>query len=196
MTAKKKENRSTRLTLANLKASRYSWDGLEIPVGWRWSAGRNHLSKPSGDPGKFQLSAKRVCNSQGVQIPVQYLVTFDDGDMPEAWKDLLFTPLGTDPPPVKAQSVPLWDNKPSTEKKYTKALKKLYKEMGNAKTKVKRLEAYYPVVSGNTVAMDVVRLVYLEGALTNGNDVVAIYFNYYANGIVTAQNGGGSGPPD
>jgi hypothetical protein len=196
--APRTKKNSQRLSKVQLKAVRSVWDLRRVTIGWRWAAGKDHLSQPATSSpkpgGKFRLYPKVLRTGAG-KIAVQYRVMFADGAMPEAWRHLLLTPLGTDTPPVREGSLPEWDGKVTTELKIQKALLRLFVEMGDPNTRIQRLEAFYPVPSASGYAIDVVRLVHLKKALVNGNDVVAVYFNYFQDGVVGAQNGGGSGPP-
>jgi hypothetical protein len=182
----------------SFRAASDLWDKTEINIAWRFRSGKIHLKNSYNKPGRFKLTAKKVRNRHGVEVTVQYLVSFSGQSMPESWRSLLLTPLGRTEPPVTKHSLPPWDNTPQTEAKYFEVLDELYKEMGKSSTDVRRLEALFPVVSSETVAIDAVRLVYLKNVMTSGanRDLVVIYFNYYKDGIVHAQNGGGSGPPN
>ena len=172
-----------------------------ITIDFRENFGKRLLVATDGQKPHFSLKPKHLCNGDGRECPVQFVLTFEKGRMLANWKELLFTPRGCEVVPELSQKLPPWS--PDVEQIYSKVLAPLGTELSAADTKIQRLEASIPLYmdhspsSRKRMTIDRVRMVYLEDAVESEDNpnLVLVVFSYQ-DGYRVMQNGCGSGPPN
>jgi hypothetical protein len=153
---------------------------------------------------KFHLKPKMLKNGLGKQTPVQFYLTFAEGDMLPNWSELLFTPRGYVPVEQALRdyeigTLPAWSSK--TDGTYEKVLEPLVTALQAADCRIERLEATLPLFmcrceeSKRTLTIDRVRMVYLKNAVTGEKPHLVLLVFSHADGYKVMQNGAGGGPP-
>ena len=161
--------------------------------------GKELLIAPDGGRPEYRLMPKYLLNGFGEETVVQFNMTFAQGRMLPNWEELLFTPLGSVPPPKLSQKLPKWSV--SQEGVYSKVLSGLVTSLQAADTKIERLEANLPLYLGQSpeskrmLTIDRVRMVYLENVVDGPNPNFVLVTFSYLDGYKVAQNGAGGGPP-
>jgi hypothetical protein len=170
-----------------------------VTIEFREDFGKQLLVAPGGGRPEYRLMPKYLQNGYGEDTVVQFNLTFAEGRMLPNWEELLFTPLGSEPPPCLSQKLPAW--KPGEEGVYSKVLNETITRLYAAETKIERLEANLPLYldhspeSRRRLTIDRVRMVYLENVVEGPNPNFVLVVFSYLDGYKVAQNGAGGGPP-
>jgi hypothetical protein len=170
-----------------------------VAIDFRENYGKKLLQAVDGRP-QFRLVPKHLCNGYGEECAVQFVLTFEQGRMLRNWKELLFTPRGTEPVPELSERLPPWS--PDQEPVYSKVLAPLGAALSAADTKIERLEASLPMYmdhspeSRRRMTIDRVRMAYLENAVNDKNPNLVLIVFSYQDGYKVNQNGCGTGPPN
>jgi hypothetical protein len=171
-----------------------------VNIGFREDYGEELLVAPAGGQPEFRLMPKYLLNGYGEETVVQFNLTFSQGRMLPNWEELLFTPLGSEPPPALSQKLPPWS--PDKQALYSKVLNEVVTALYAADTKIARLEANLPLYleqspqSRRALTIDRVRMVYLENVVDGPNPNFVLIVFSYLDGYKVGQNGAGGGPPN
>lgn len=171
-----------------------------VTIDFREDYGEKLLVAPGGGRPEYRLMPKYLQNGYGEETVVQFNLTFSEGRMLPNWEELLFTPLGSEPPPPLSQKLPQWS--PEKNGVYCRVLSELITKLYAAETRIERLEASLPLYldhspeSRRTLTIDRVRMVYLENVVDAPNPNFVLIVFSYLDGYKVAQNGAGGGPPN
>ena len=170
-----------------------------VSIGFLEDYGKQLLVAPKGGQADFRMMPKYLLNGFGEETIVQFNLTFAEGRMLPNWEELLFTPLGDEPPPRLSQKLPPWT--PDQDPVYAKVLNETITRLYDANTKIERLEANLPLYldhcaeSRRKLTIDRVRMVYLENVVEGPSPNYVLIVFSYLDGYKVLQNGAGGGPP-
>lgn len=158
------------------------------------AAGPNLLEPDNKRPGRMWLRPRYFPTTGEL---VQFTIDIVGAEMKRGMSGLILSPLGQKEP-VLDEKLPVWKDDQWTYDEYARILAPLVKMMdAEYEPDIQRLEALYTIGMGGKIAVDRLRVLYIDDAVVDGSPMTLVVLTHVGgDALVPSQNGGGNGPPD
>jgi hypothetical protein len=171
------------------------WTERDLEFYWAWDSGETHLKDAEDNYITLRLDPMYVLKPDGAYELAEYRPKVANANGPEYWHNVRLAPIGSVEPPALEVKLPYYNYDNTTQEAY-KALGRYVLEYVIEEANIKMLHGTFVVPApGNGCVIDILRMIHLKAAMTDGADCFVAVFCTRSGGVALAQNGGGGGPP-